>query len=221
MKAPSVKVDRIQTPAEEIANSVLHGAGALLSIVGLVILVVLASIAGDVWRIVSFSIYGATLIILYLSSTLYHSISAPRAKRVLKFLDHTSIYLLIAGTYTAISLTALRGFWGWLLFGLTWGLAIFGIILKVFFHDRIRVLEVVIYALMGWLCLIALDPMMKLLPGGLLATLVAGGVLYTVGIAFYAWKKLPWGHVIWHVFVLAGSLAHFFGILFYLAPTTA
>ena len=202
---------------EEIANSITHGIGAALSIAGLVLLVVFASLYGDVWRVVSFSIYGSTLIILYLASTLYHSIPLPRAKRVFRILDHSSIYLLIAGTYTPVTLISMRGPWGWTLFGLIWALAIGGIFFKAFHFGKFRALSVISYVMMGWLIVIALKPMLQAIPAGMFLWIIIGGACYTFGIIFYAVKKIPFNHAIWHLFVLGGSISHFFGMLFYLS----
>lgn len=203
---------------EEIANSITHGIGAGLSVAGLTLLVAFASIYGDVWRVVSFSIYGSTLILLYLASTLYHSFQNPRVKRVFKIIDHAAIYLLIAGTYTPILLVNMRGAWGWTLFVVIWGLTLAGIVLKIFFINRFKKLSTVIYVLMGWLCIVAIKEMIATIPPGGLAWLIAGGITYTLGVIFYVWHKLPYNHAIWHLFVLGGSICHFFAILFYVLP---
>ncbi len=207
--------------AEEIANSITHGIGALLSIVGLVVLVHLAATHGDVWHIVSSSIFGATLILLYLSSTLYHSITAVRAKVVLRLLDHVAIYLLIAGTYTPFLLVNLRGPWGWSVFALVWGIALTGIILKVSPLGQKRGLSLSLYLVLGWIILIAIKPLLILLDPAGIRLLVAGGMAYTGGVIFYGWKRLPYNHAIWHLFVLAGSCFHFFAVLFYVIPRSA
>jgi hemolysin III len=206
-----------QSLGEEIANSITHGIGAALAVAGLVVLVVYAALYGDAWRIVSFSVYGATLIVLYLISTLYHSFTGPRVKKLFQVLDHCSIYLLIAGTYTPITLTVLRGPWGWTLFGLIWGLAITGIVLKVFLIGRLKALSVVLYIAMGWLVVIAVKPLIAAVDHGMIVWLVIGGVSYTSGVIFYLAKRLPYHHAVWHLFVLGGSISHYFGILFYLA----
>lgn len=203
---------------EEIANSVTHGVGLLLSTAGLVILVVLASIYGDAWRVISFSIYGSSLILLYAASALYHSFPQERVKNIFKIMDHSAIYLLIAGTYTPFTLVLLRGAWGWSLFGTIWGLALAGIVFKVLFVRRFKVLSVIIYLIMGWLVLIAIVPMVKNIPSGGLGWLVTGGVLYSLGVIFYSWGKFSFHHAIWHLFVLGGSICHFFAILFYVLP---
>ena len=205
---------------EEIANSITHGIGAALSIAGLVVLVVFAATQGDVWHIVSFSIYGSTLILLYLASTLYHSFPQPRVKRIFKIIDHSSIFLLIAGTYTPFMLTSLRGIWGWSLFGVVWGLAITGIVFKSIFISRFKKVSILVYILMGWLCILVVRQMIEHIPYLGLLWLLAGGLCYTLGVNFYAWKSLPYHHAVWHLFVLGGSICHYFSILFYLLPTT-
>ncbi|HER24355.1 MAG TPA: hemolysin III family protein [Candidatus Atribacteria bacterium] len=205
-----------QSLGEEIANSITHGIGAGLSIAALVILVVMASRRGDAWRIASFSIYGATLSLLYLSSTLYHGFINPKIKNIFRILDHSAIYLLIAGTYTPITLTLMRGAWGWTLFGLAWTMAIGGIIITALLLDKLKALLVLSYVVMGLLVVIAIKPMMQMVPRGMIAWLFIGGACYILGIIFYLWKRLPYHHPIWHLFVLGGSISHFLGILFYL-----
>ena len=202
---------------EEVFNSITHGVGALLSIAGLVILVAYASIAGDVWRIVSFSIYGFTLFFLYLSSTLYHSIFHEKSKRILRIFDHASIFLLIAGTYTPILLVAMGGTLGWTMFGVIWIIAIAGILLKIFALEKVKVISNLLYMAMGWLIVIAIKPMLSTVPFELFMWLLAGGLFYSLGVIFYAYKKIPFNHGIWHLFVLGGSLSHYLGILFHLA----
>jgi hemolysin III len=203
---------------EEIANSITHGVGAALSIAGLVILVVYAATQGDAWHIVSFTIYGSSLILLYLASTLYHSFPHPKVKYVFRIIDHSSIFILIAGTYTPFMLTRLRGGWGWSLFGIVWGLAIAGIALKSIFINRFKKISVLVYILMGWLCIFALRPMIENIPHPGLLLLLAGGLCYTLGVVFYTWKSLAYSHAVWHLFVLGGSACHYFSILFYLLP---
>lgn len=207
-----------QSLGEEIANSITHGIGAALATAALTILVVFAAIKGDAWHVVSFSIYGASLVIMYLSSTLYHAFTNQKVKRYFRIMDHSSIFLLIAGTYTPITLLPLRGTgWGWTIFGIIWGLAVLGIFFKLFFIGKLEKLSVIFYILMGWLVVIAIKPMIEILPTGLLLWIAIGGLSYTLGIIFYAWQKLPYAHAIWHLFVLGGSISHFFGILLYLA----
>lgn len=204
--------------AEEIANSITHGLGSLLAIGGLAVLVGFASIHGDAWHITACSIFGATLILSYASSTLYHSIPLPAAKRVLRIIDHSAIYLLIAGTYTPFTLVNLRGAWGWSLFATIWGLALLGILLKSTMLGRISGVSTLIYLAMGWIVLIAIKPMLGAVEDGGLLLLLLGGLSYSSGVIFYAWKRLPFNHAIWHLFVLAGSLFHYFAILFYVIP---
>ena len=204
--------------AEEVASSATHGLGVVLSISALIILTTLAARSGDIWRVVSFSIYGSTLIIMYLSSVLYHSFQEPGIKRVFRYLDHSSIYLLIAGTYTPFTMINLRGTWGWTLFGIIWGLAAFGLLMTVLGVGRSRVLASLVYIGMGWLVVVAIKPLLEAVPPGGIAWLVAGGLFYTFGVVFYVWKRLPFNHAIWHLFVLGGSVCHFFAILFYVLP---
>jgi hemolysin III len=198
-------------------NGISHLLGTVLAAAGLALLVVLAARQGDPWKIVSFSLYGTTLFLLYLVSTLYHSLRG-RAKVLFQRLDHLAIYLLIAGTYTPFMLVTLRGAWGWSLFGVVWGLALTGMALEYRPRKGARILSVVIYLAMGWLALIALGPLLAALPFMGLVWLVGGGLFYTLGVLFYALDtRLRHGHGIWHLFVLAGSLSHYFAILFYVA----
>jgi hemolysin III len=203
---------------QEIANAVIHGAGVLLSLAGLGVLVVLASLRGTVWHVVSFSVYGATLVLLFSASTLYHSFRSPRVKRVLRIIDHCSIYLVIAGSYTPLLLVTLRGGWGWTLFGCVWSLTVAGIVLKVFFTGRFRVVSTLIYLGMGWMVIVALRPLLGLLPLGGFIWLLLGGILYSSGTLFYLWRRLPYHHAIWHLFVLAASICHYVAILLYVLP---
>jgi hemolysin III len=197
-------------------NSISHLVGAALALVGMVLLVGFAAAQGDPWKIVSFSIYGVSLFLLYSLSTLYHSLRG-RAKEIFRKLDHVAIYLLIAGTYTPFTLVTLRGAWGWTLFAIIWGLAILGIIVDSRHKDGSRVIQMVIYLLMGWLILIAMKPLVQALSTGALVLLVLGGVFYTSGIIFYAMdKRMKHAHGIWHLFVLAGSISHYLAVLFYI-----
>lgn len=209
------------TMGEELANAITHGIGALLSVAGLVILIVFAVIYGDVWHVVSCSIFGASLIMLYTASTLYHSFQGPRVKRFFRIMDHVSIYLLIAGTYTPFALVNLRGPWGWTLFGIIWGLTLFGIFFKVAFIGRFRVVSTIIYLAMGWLVIVAVKPVVELVAPGGLMLMAAGGLAYTLGVVFYAWKIMPFHHAVWHLFVLAGSAFHYFAVLFFVIPMPA
>jgi hemolysin III len=197
-------------------NSISHLVGAVLALIGATVLVTLAGVKGEATRIVSFSVYGATLFLLYLSSTLYHSLRG-RAKDFFQVMDHHAIYLLIAGTYTPFTLVALRGKTGWWLFGAVWALAVAGMVIDTLRGGGGRLLSVAIYLLMGWLILFALGPIIAALPPAGFWWLVAGGLFYTVGVIFYALdNRWPWCHGIWHLFVLAGSVSHYFAILLYL-----
>lgn len=199
--------------SEELANSLTHGLGLTLSIAGFLVLVVLAAMRGSAWRIVGCAVYGFTLICLYATSTLYHSTRSRRLKRILRVCDHSAIYLLIAGTYTPFLLVNLRGSWGWSLFAVIWSLAMAGILFKVWFVEHLAILSTAVYLMMGWLALLAIKPMLLTVPLSGLIWLVAGGVLYTVGVVFFAWNKIPYNHAIWHGFVLAGSTCHYFAVL--------
>lgn len=209
---------RLYSRGEEIFHSISHGIGAGLSIAGLTVLVVLASLFGNIYQIVGFSIYGATLTILYLASTLYHSFQSPRLKRVFKIVDHASIYLLIAGTYTPFLLVAIRGAWGWTLLIVIWGLALLGVGFKTVFIHRFEKLSVLAYVLMGWLCVVAVNELVANIPRGGLIWLAAGGAAYTIGVVFYALHRVPYMHAVWHLFVMGGSVCHYFAVLFYLVP---
>ena len=197
-------------------NSISHLVGAALALIGMGLLVGYASEQGDPWKIASFSIYGVSLFLLYSLSTLYHSLRG-RAKKIFQKLDHVAIYLLIAGTYTPFTLVTLRGTWGWTLFLIIWGLAILGIFIDSRHKDGSRAIQMVIYLLMGWLVLIAMEPLVQALPTGALVLLVLGGVFYTSGIVFYVTDgRVKHAHGIWHLFVLAGSISHYLAILFYI-----
>ena len=201
---------------EELVNSITHGIGAGLSVAALVLLIVYASIYGNAWHIVSFTIFGVTLIILYTASTLYHSARKMRRKAKLNKFDHASIYILIAGTYTPYTLVTLRGGWGWTIFGIIWALAIAGVVFKVWFYStKYRRVSAILYLLMGWIIVIALRPLINNLSTPGLIWLFIGGLSYSFGVIFYLWKKLPFAHSIFHLFVLGGSIAHFFSILLY------
>ncbi len=208
-----IPLSQKQSLGEEIANAITHGTGVGLSIAALVILVVFAAKQSDAWKVVSFSIYGATMITLYLASTLYHSFPQPNLKRFFRILDHSSIFLLIAGTYTPVTIGTMRGGWGWTLFGIIWGLTIVGVNLKVFAMGKLKYLSVFIYILMGWMVLIAIKPLMQKASPSFLIWMLIGGLAYTLGVIFYVARKLPYHHSIWHLFVLGGSVCHFFGML--------
>lgn len=209
--------DRPLSLGEEIANSVTHGVAALASVVALPILLTVAIARRDPWQIVGFAIFGATLVLLYTASTLYHALTHPGAKRVFRVLDHSAIYLLIAGTYTPFALGALRGPWGWSLLGAVWALAALGITAKATLGFRFPRLSTAVYVAMGWLAVIAFRPLMTQigLPG--VMWLIAGGLCYTAGVIFFAWDRLRYGHMVWHLFVAAGSVCHFFAVLWYAA----
>lgn len=192
----------------ELGNTVTHGIGVLASIATLCVLVVIAARGGDPWEIVGASIFGATLVLLYTASTLYHAVSNPVIRARLKVFDHSAIYVLIAGTYTPFMIGVLRGGWGWSMFGVIWGLAVAGVVFKLFFTGKFPRLSTAVYALMGWLVLIAVVPMIRLMDRGALWWLVAGGVTYTAGTAFYHNNRIKNAHAIWHLFVLGGSICH-------------
>ena len=205
---------RTLTLGEEIFNSITHGIGTLLSIAALVLLIVFAAIKGNAWHVVSFTIFGSSLVLLYLSSTLYHSFTKEKVKNLFARFDHAAIFFLIAGTYTPYVLTVIRGALGWTMFGIIWGLAIAGIVIRSIYLTRFRKLMVGIYLAMGWMFLIAIVPIFKNLPGISVAFLLIGGACYSIGVIFYAWRNLKYGHGIWHLFVLAGSIMHFFSVLY-------
>ncbi len=206
--------------AEEVAHSVTHGVGIVLSIAALTILVTFAALKGSAWHVVGCAVFGTTLVLAYTASTVYHAIPEllGKAKRVLRVLDHSAIFLLIAGTYTPFTLVNLRGPWGWSLFGVVWGLAVVGIVYEAVLIGRWRILSVAFYVALGWLILVAIKPLASAVPPGGLVLLGAGGLAYTAGVGFYAWTRLRFHHAIWHGFVLAGSILHFFAVLFYVIP---
>lgn len=203
---------------EELANSLTHALGIILGAAGLVLLVVASARHGDAWHVVSTAVFGATLVLLYTTSTLYHTARSEARKHLLQKCDHAAIFLLIAGTYTPFVLVPLRGPWGWSLFGVIWGLAILGVVLKFWFTGRFRLASTLIYVAMGWLVMIAIKPLIAALPAGGLRLLVAGGLCYTGGAVFYMWRKLPYHHAIWHLFVLAGSVCHWAAVYGYVVP---
>ena len=206
------------TPREELANSITHGVGAFLAVGALGILTAFATLFGDAWHIVGCGIFGATLIILYAASTLYHSVRRTRVKALLRVIDHAAIFLLIAGTYTPFLLVNLRGPWGWSLFGVVWGIALIGIVFQVSLLRRWPIASVGLYVGMGFLVVVAIKPLLvALMPAGLFL-LLAGGLAYILGLSFYGWRRLPYHHAVWHLFVLAGSAFHFFAVLFYVIP---
>ncbi len=206
------------TPQQERANGMTHGIGAAVAAAGAAFLIVLACLRGNAWHIVSFSLYGGTLFLLYLTSTLYHALRAPKAKRIFETLDHSAIYLLIAGTYTPFLLVTLHGAWGWSLFGVVWGLGLAGIVYKIYFTGRHPLFSTLLYIGIGWIAILALKPLLAALPLGGMTLLLCGGVCYSLGTVFYHNDRLYYSHAIWHLFVLAGSLFHYFAILFYVLP---
>jgi hemolysin III len=206
------------TLGEEIANSVTHGIGALLSLIGTAILLYRAVRDGTTLHVISFAVYGSCLFLLHLSSTLYHALRPPRAKRVFRVFDHCSIYLLIAGTYTPFLLLSLWGRWGLTLLIAIWTLAIAGIVFKSLFIGRLQRISVLLYILMGWMIIVAAREAWIRVPHAAIGFVAAGGLFYTLGVAFYAWKSLPYNHAVWHLFVLGGSVCHYAAILLYLMP---
>lgn len=203
---------------EELAHAITHGIGAILSIAGLTLLVVFSALRGDAWHVVSSAIFGTTLVLLYSASTLYHSFPQPNIKRIFRIMDHSAIYLLIAGTYTPFLLVSLRGVWGWTLFGVVWGAAIAGVWFKVFYTGRFPKLSTTLYVVMGWVALVAVKPMMENIPLGGLVLILAGGLTYTMGVVFYVMHRMIYHHAVWHLFVLGGSILHFFAVLLYVIP---
>ena len=206
---------------EELANVITHGLGVLLSIVALWLMVAYAVRDHDWVLVTAVSIFGGALILLYLMSTLYHSFQHPKLKELFRLLDHSSIYLLIAGSYTPFTLAYLDGTWAWVIMSITWTLAVAGIVFKVFFIKRFHLLSTLMYVAMGWVVLIAIKPLIEATPTGALVWLTVGGLMYTGGVAFYLWHKLPYNHAIWHLFVLAGSASHFWAVFRYVLDTPA
>lgn len=206
------------TKGEEIANSITHGIGGLLSIAGLVLLIVFSSLYGNAWHIVSFTLFGSTMVLLYTASTLVHGLPKGKAKDVFEIIDHSSIYFFIAGTYTPFLFIIVKGWLGWTLFGIVWGIAIGGTIFKSFFVKKYLHTSTILYVLMGWMIVFAWKPLSQNMhPNGLIL-LVVGGVLYTIGAIFYVWRGFKYHHMIWHIFVVAGTIAHFFAVFLYLLP---
>ena len=205
-----------QSLGDIIANSVTHGVGAALAIAGAVVLVV-SAVGGSSRQVASCSVFGGTLVLVYVSSTLYHSLVRTRARHVLRIVDHSAIYLLIAGTYTPFTLVSLRGRLGWTLFSIVWGLAILGIVFKSFAVERFAVASVVVYLGMGWLAVFAMRPLLQAMGWHGIGWIGLGGLFYTAGIIFFALDRLSYFHAMWHLFVLAGSASHYFAVLFYVA----
>ncbi len=212
---------RTYTRGEEIANWVTHGIGLVASIGGLTLLIVYSSLRGTAWHVVSFTVFGLTLLTLYTISTIYHARRGERAKALFRKLDHAAIFLLIAGTYTPFLLTHLRGPWGWTLFGVVWGLCGAGAVFHLFFGERYRLASTLAYLFVGWLIVVALQPMIERVPHGGLWLLLAGGLCYTAGVVFFLWHRLRYHHAVWHTFVLGGSTCHFLAVLLFLLPRAA
>ncbi len=203
---------------EEIANAITHGVGALLSIVALVVLIVAAALWGNAWHLASAIIYGVTMFVLYMASTLYHAITHPKARHVLKIIDHAGIYLLIAGSYTPYTLITMRDEGGWWLFAVVWGLALVGIALEAYWVYRPKWVSAVVYLGMGWLAIFAIKPLMSNLEPAGVWLLVAGGLAYSLGTIFYVLKRVKFMHAVWHLWVLAGSALHFASVMLYVFP---
>lgn len=197
---------------EEMACALTHGVGAVASVTGGATLITFAALGGDAWQLLSAIVFSATLFLLYTSSTVYHAVRHQVARARLQILDHCAIFLLIAGTYTPFTLVTLRGAWGWTLFGVVWGLAAAGIVFKLFFTGRLRRLSTTIYLGMGWLSIVAARPVLAVLSTETLLWLVAGGLSYTMGTAFYHSRRIPFSHAVWHLFVLGGSTCHFVAV---------
>ena len=213
--------DAMQPPPyssrEEVANSISHGLGLLLALVALPILVLAAIEVGSIRFLVGVSVFGGTMVLLYLASTLYHSITHEAAKQLFRLFDHTAIFLLIAGSYTPFSLGVLHGPWGWSLLAIVWTLAIIGITLKIRRRTRHSRITIVLYVIMGWLAVVAVKPMVMLIPVPGILLILAGGLAYTGGLAFFAAQRIRYNHFIWHLFVIAGTTCHFFAVLWYAA----
>ncbi|MFB2764616.1 PAQR family membrane homeostasis protein TrhA [Marinobacter shengliensis] len=220
MNQAQTTAESLHNRIEEWINSATHGLGAVLSVIGTVALIVGASQMGDVWKIVSFSVFGASLILLYMASALYHGTRHSKLKTAFKTLDHCAIFLLIAGTYTPFLLVNLRGATGWTLFAVIWSLALTGVVLKVIFKNRFKLARVGIYVAMGWLIIFASSDLVANLSETALYLTIAGGIVYTAGVAFYLADRIPYMHAIWHLFVIGGSACHFSAIYFGVLPHT-
>lgn len=219
IRFPRMHTDRVVSLREELANAVTHGVGLVLSLIGMPILILAAMNRGERATVIGASVFGATLIALYAASTLYHAIPHPTLKQKLRVVDHAAIYLLIAGTYTPFTLGVLRGTWGWTLFGIVWTLAALGVLFKVVFGSgAMAKLSTAIYVAMGWVIIIAIKPLMASMEHAGLMLLVAGGLSYTGGVIFYVDRRRAWTHPVWHLFVMGGSICHYFAVLWYAAP---
>ncbi|MBJ6726167.1 PAQR family membrane homeostasis protein TrhA [Geomesophilobacter sediminis] len=220
VKRPHDILNRIEyySEKEELFNRWTHGIGALLSLVGAILLIQHTVGKGDVFRLVSVIVYGVALLVFYTLSTAYHSVKDPYSRYLFRILDHAAIYLMIAGSYTPFTLVTLRGPVGWRLFYTVWGLAAIGVIFKIFMTHKFRVLGPIFYLIMGWIVVVAIKPLSASLPPDGLKLLFTGGVTYTAGVIFYAWDRIPYNHAIWHLFVLSGSACHFLAIFYYVTP---
>jgi len=212
---PTLEPRKRQTYEEELANAITHGVGLVLSAVGWVALVVVAGFAGDGWDLAASAVFGGTLVFLYGASTAYHSARSPRLKRTMRIVDHVAIFLLIAGTYTPFTTLLMRDGWGWTLLAIVWGLALAGLLFKLFSKHRYHPAATSLYLLMGWMGILFVDPVSAALPIGGLLLVGAGGLAYTAGVVFYGWHSLRYSHAIWHVFVMVGSLCHYFAVALY------
>jgi hemolysin III len=211
MSVPAV-TSAASNEAEEWANCLTHAVGVLLGLVGMAVLVTLSARRGDPWEVVAACVFGVSLVLLYTASTLYHTFRQPEMKRLLRKFDHAAIFLLIAGTYTPFLLVSLRGPWGWSLFGIIWGLAVAGMVLKFWFAGRFTIVSTLLYLAMGWLVVVATRPMLAAVAPTQLWFLLAGGFCYSGGTVFYLWRSLPYHHAVWHLFVLGGSICHYFAV---------
>lgn len=203
---------------DELANALTHGLGLLLALAGVPVLIVLAVLRGTAWHVVGVAVYGVSLILLYGASTLYHALVYARGKRVLQTVDHAAIYLLIAGTYTPFALVNLRGAWGWTLLGIVWGVSLLGIVWKVFYAGRFAIISTALYIALGWVAIVAVKPLLRAVAWEGLLLIAAGGVAYTAGVIFFAAERWRFNHAVWHLFVIAGSLCHYFAVLRYVLP---
>ncbi|MDE0896916.1 MAG: hemolysin III family protein [Planctomycetota bacterium] len=214
----TMKINRDYSAREEVAHAVTHGFGAALSVAGLVLLILRAVENGSAIHVVSFTVFGTSAVLLYSASTIYHAFANTKYQRLLKVVDHSLIYVLIAGSYTPFLLVGLKGSWGWSLFGVVWGLTIIGIVFKVFYAGRFKLASTLLYLGLGWMCVIAVKPMLANVPAPALWWLFAGGMAYSLGTVFYMRKRMVYHHAVWHVFVLAGTTCHFQAVYGYLAP---
>ena len=215
---PSKDPHKRQSYAEEMANAMTHGVGLVLSVFGWIALIVLSALAGDGWDIAAASVYGGSLVFLYSTSTVYHSVRRPRTKYIMRVLDHIAIFLLIAGTYTPFTVVLMRDGWGWMLLTVIWGFALAGLLFKLFSTHRFHPAATSLYLIMGWVGVLLADPVSAALPVGALLLIVSGGLAYTVGVIFFGWHSLPYSHAIWHVFVLVGSICHYIAVALYVLP---